>query len=99
MPAIGQRCEGKYSPVTCATGVTKRRDPRWWPRPRAGSESYDCDLAEHARAGTVRGRAGSSPTLVDMSERPPDGGSKPTDDQRYGWLYGGQQSADPDATQ
>jgi LCP family protein required for cell wall assembly len=34
-----------------------------------------------------------------MSERPPDGGKKPTDDQRYGWLYGGQQQSDPDATQ
>jgi LCP family protein required for cell wall assembly len=35
-----------------------------------------------------------------MSERPPDRGSRPTDDERYGWLYGGQQqSSDPDATQ
>ncbi|MGH3455797.1 MAG: hypothetical protein ACRDP2_15365, partial [Nocardioidaceae bacterium] len=35
-----------------------------------------------------------------MSERPPDRGSRPTDDERFGWLYGGQQqSSDPDATQ
>jgi LCP family protein required for cell wall assembly len=34
-----------------------------------------------------------------MSERPPDGGSGPDDDNRYGWLYGGQQPTDPDATQ
>ena len=34
-----------------------------------------------------------------MSQRPPDGGSSSSDDERYGWLYGGQQSADSDATQ
>ncbi|HEU0286094.1 MAG TPA: LCP family protein, partial [Nocardioidaceae bacterium] len=35
-----------------------------------------------------------------MSESPPGGGSKPTSDDRYGWLYGGQQQTDdPDATQ
>lgn len=34
-----------------------------------------------------------------MSERPPGGGSDPSDDDRYQWLYGGNQSDDPDATQ
>jgi LCP family protein required for cell wall assembly len=32
-----------------------------------------------------------------MSERPPGGGSGPSDDERYNWLYGGRQSADADA--
>jgi LCP family protein required for cell wall assembly len=34
-----------------------------------------------------------------MSERPPGGGNNPSDDDRFNWLYGGNPTADPDATQ
>lgn len=69
-------------------------------RKRSVSEAYDCDQDQHALTGTGRDCAHSPPTLVGMSERPPGGGSKPTSDDRYGWLYGGQQqTGDPDATQ